>query len=122
MRQRGCWAGMQRRKRGTVCGERRGRQSVREAEAPLEASVLWVWGCETWGAGFEARGRWRGSGVEQKAAGRWVELRTPLDIGEEASLEVVVGATLELAGEQEQTGWARTGKGVTSSRRGRGFD
>ena len=71
---------------------------------------------------MEARVRWRWSGVEQEAAGRWVELETLLDIGEEAPLEVVIGAPLELAGEWERTGWARAGKCVASSGRGRGVD
>ena len=95
---------------------------MREAEAPLEAGALWVWECGGWGVGLEARGRWRWTGVEREAAGRWVELETPLEISEESSLEVVVGAPLELAGERERTGWARTGKGVASSGRGRGVD
>ena len=83
---------------------------MREAEAPLEFGALWVWGCERCGAGLEARVRWRWSGVEQEAVGRWVELETPL--------EVVVEAPLELSGERERMGWARPGKGDASSGRG----
>ena len=58
--------------------------------------------------------------MEQEAAGRWVTWEKPLEIGEEAPLEVVVGAPLDLAGEQERKGWARDGKDVASSGRGRG--
>ena len=58
--------------------------------------------------------------MEQEAVGWCVELRTPLDISEEAPLKVVAGAPLELAGERERTGWAWAGKGVASSGRGRG--
>ena len=58
--------------------------------------------------------------MEQEVAGRWVAWETPLEIGKEAPLELVVGTLLELAGEREQTGWARAGKDVASSGRGRG--
>ena len=58
--------------------------------------------------------------MEQEAAGWWVALETPLEIGKEAPLEVVAGAPLELAGERERTGWARAGKGVASYGRGSG--
>ena len=60
--------------------------------------------------------------MEQEAAGQWVELETPLEIGEEAPLEVVAGAPLEMAEERERTGWDRAGKGVASSGRGHGVD
>ena len=57
--------------------------------------------------------------MEQEAAGRWVAWETPLEIGEEAPLEVVVGAPLDLTGERErereQMGWARSEKNVASS-------
>ena len=58
--------------------------------------------------------------MEQEAVGWCVELETPLDIGEEAPLEVVAGAPLELSGERERTDWDWDGKGVASSERGRG--
>ena len=47
--------------------------------------------------------------MEQEAAGRWVAWETPLEIGKEAPLGVVVGAPLELAGERDKMGWARAG-------------
>ena len=68
---------------------------------------------------MEDQGRWRWREVEREAAGRWLELETPLKIGKEAPLEVVVGVPLKLAGERERTGLARAGKGVASSGRGR---
>ena len=58
--------------------------------------------------------------MEQEAAGRWVAWETPLEIGEEAPLEVVVGVPLELAGERERMGWAWDEKDVASSGRGHG--
>ena len=60
--------------------------------------------------------------MEREAAWQWVELEIPLEISEDTSLEVVVGAPLELVGEQERTGWAWAGKGVASSGRGHGVD
>ena len=58
--------------------------------------------------------------MDQEAAERWVAWETPLEIGEEALLEVVVGTPLGLEGDQERTGRARDGKDVASSGRGRG--
>ena len=50
-------------------------------------------------------------------------LGAPLEIGEEAPLEVVAGSPLELAGEREQMVWAlAAGMDVASSGRGRGVD
>ena len=51
-----------------------------------------------WGA----RGRWRWCWVERWEARRWEAEVTPLEIGKEAPLEVVVWAPLELVG-----GWER---------------
>ena len=58
--------------------------------------------------------------MEQEAACRWVAWETPLEIGEEAPLEMVFGAPLDMAGEWDRTGWARAGMDVSSSGRGRG--
>ena len=42
-----------------------------------------------------------------------------MEIGEEASLEAIAGAPLELAGERERVVWAHaTGMAISSSRRG----
>ena len=98
-----------------MCGGRRGRRLVREAEAPLEVGAPWGWGYDMSGAGLVDRGRWRWSWVEQEADGRWVAGATPL--------EVVVGAPLELAGERERMVWdLSAGMAVSSSGRGRGVD
>ena len=78
MRQCCFWTGVQRWRRGTVCGEQRGRRSVQEAEAPLEAVALWVWGYETWGTELEVQGRCSWSRVEQEVSGRWVAVEIPL--------------------------------------------
>ena len=46
-----------------------------------------------------------------------------MEIGEEAPLEVVAGATLVLAGERERTVWVIVAKmAVSSYGRGRGVD
>ena len=48
---------------------------------------------------------------------------TPLEIGEEATLEVVAGSPLDMGGERERMVWALTaGMAVSSSVRGRGVD
>ena len=48
---------------------------------------------------------------------------TPLEIGEEAPLEVVAGAPLDLAGEWELMAWdLADGMAFASSERGRGVD
>ena len=52
------------------------------------------------GRGIGGPGRWKWIRVEREVDGRWVELETPLEIGKEASLEVVVGTPLELVGER----------------------
>ena len=87
----------------------------------MEAGYLWVWRYGPSGAGMEAWGRWRWSGADQEASGRWVAWEKPLEIGDEAPLEVVVGELLELVGERDRTGWALARNGVASSGRSRRF-
>ena len=61
--------------------------------------------------------------MEQGASGRWEVEATPLEIGEEAPLEVVAGSPLALVGERERMVWAlAAGMTVASSGRGCGVD
>ena len=121
VRRRGCRMGVQRWRRGTVCGGKQGRGLVREAETPLGVGAPWGWGYDMLGAGLADRGIWRWCWVERWSAGWWEAQSTPLEIGEEAPLEVVAEAPLELMGEREQMWWDLVvGMVVSSSGRGRG--
>ena len=73
------------------------------------------------GAGSAVRGivRWcwveRGVAVERGLAGWWAAEAPPLDIGEEAPLEVDAESLLELEGDWEQVGGDLVGGRVASS-------
>ena len=105
----------------TVGGGRQGRGLVSEAEAPLDVGAPWGWGYDMSGAGLADGQIWRWCWVEQGSAGWWEVEATPLDIGKEASLEVVAEAPLDLEGGQERMwGYLEVGLVASSSERGRG--
>ena len=70
---------------------------VSKAEAPLEVGAPWGWECGMSGAGSAVRGiaRWcwveQGVAVERGLVGWWAADAPPLEIVEEAPLEVEGG-------------------------------